>query len=258
MKLHGMGLVCTGAATKSFLSRMPAVLARLGPIKASSFRVARQISRSLKAGQAVSHYSALESCPMVWFAVPEPAMHRALRDFIAQTPAQQAMVVLCDAERRSSEAVRLARAGARVASINSIPETRDRHFVAEGNRETIRALRRLLAEDGRKLIELKSGTNPLFFAGVRFSAPLLLPWIASAIESLRAAGLSRTDAVGVAEQIGARALRRYAKAGDRAWNRKTSAALRHALEHDLDAIRGHDAKLAELYAKGIRIALEKF
>ena len=258
MKLHGMGLVCTGGATQSFVARMPAVLARLGPIKASSFRVARQISRALRAGQAVSHYSVLESCPMVWFAVPDNVMNRTLRDFMAQTAIQDHMIILCDCERESTEAGRLTRAGARVASLNPIPETRDRSFVADGHPETVRTLRRLLAEDDRKLIELQTGMKPLFFAGVRFSAPLLMPWIASAIESLRAAGLSRADAVAVAEHIGTRTLRRYIKAGDRAWNRKTAATLRHTLEHELEAIRGQDPRLSELYAKGIRIALDKF
>jgi hypothetical protein len=253
-----MGLVCTGSATRSFVARMPAVLARLGPIKASSFRVARQISRSLRAGQAVSHYSVLESCPIVWFAVPDTVMNRTLRDFMAQTAIRDNMIVLCDCEREIGEAARLARAGARVASLNPIPEPRDRSFVAEGHPETVRTLRRLLAEDDRKLIELRAGMKPLFFAGIRFSAPLLMPWIASAIESLRAAGLSRADAVAVVEHIGTRTLRRYIKAGDRAWNRQTAGGLRHALEYDLEAVRGQDPRLSELYAKAIRIAIEKF
>ena len=55
-----------------------------------------------------------------------------------------------------------------------------------------------------------------------------------------------------------RALRRYAIAGVRAWNRTTAASLRHALERDLEAIRSQDPRLSELYAKGIRVALEKF
>jgi hypothetical protein len=195
---------------------------------------------------------------MIWFAVPDTMMNRALRDFLGQTSAQKSMIVLCDCERDSSEASSLTQVGARVASLNPIPETRERDFVAEGHPETVRGLRRLLAEDGRKMIELQSGMKAMFFAGLRFSAPLLLPWIASAIESLRAAGLSRAEAVSVAEHIGTRTLRRYAKAGARAWNRKTAASLRYALEHEVETIRTQDPRLSELYAKGIRIALEKF
>jgi hypothetical protein len=93
---------------------------------------------------------------------------------------------------------------------------------------------------------------------VRFAAPLILPWIAGAIDSLRLAGFTRAEAAAVGESIGIRTLRKYAKAGPRAWNRKTAASLRHALEHDLSSIRSHDSRLSELYEQGIRAALNKF
>src|SRR5215471_15539945 len=99
MKLRGMGLVCTGDVTNSFLARLPSVLGRLGPVKASSFRIARQISNSLRAGQAASHYSALEPCPMVCFSVPDSSLDRALRDFAAQVPIHKTMVVLCESSK---------------------------------------------------------------------------------------------------------------------------------------------------------------
>ena len=83
-------------------------------------------------------------------------------------------------------------------------------------------------------------------------------WIAAAVESLRASGLTRAEAVAVGEHLGARMLHRYAKAGERVWNRKTAAGLRRALEHDLEAIRRVDPRLPELYEKGIRIALGRF
>src|ERR1700740_522271 len=133
MKLHGMGLVCTGSVSRSFLARMPAVLARLGPVKASSFRIARQISHSLRAGQAVSHYSALELCPMIWFAIPDASLDRSLRDFAAQTPLHQPRVVLCESARASSVPAPLAGMGARVVWLHPVPESRERLFVAEGD-----------------------------------------------------------------------------------------------------------------------------
>jgi hypothetical protein len=237
---------------------LPAVLARLGPVKASSFRIARQISHSLRAGQAASHYSALETCPLVCFSVPDAGLDRALRDFGAQTSVQNAMVVLCDSVRESEAPGPLKGTAARVASLYPVPESRERIFVGEGHPDTVRALRGLLAEDGRKLIELKCGAKPLFFAGVHFASPLLLPWIAAAIESLRASGLSRAEAAAVGEHLGARTLRRYAKAGERAWNRTIAASLRHALECDLEALRRQDSQLPKLYEEGIRIALGKF
>src|SRR5579862_2060069 len=194
MTLDGMGLVCTGSVNQSFLARMPALLARLGPIKASSFRVSRQVSNTLRAGQAASHYSALEPCPMVWFAVPESGLDRTARDFAAQTPIHKTMVVLCDCARDSATPSPMRAAGARIASLNQVPGFRERLFVTEGDPDTVRAVRRLLALDQRKLIQLKAGAKPLFLAGIRCAAPLLLPWIAGGIQSLRAAGFTRAEA----------------------------------------------------------------
>lgn len=258
MKLHGIGLVCTGSATRSFLARLPALLARLGPVKASTFRIARQISHSLRAGQAASHYSALEACPMIWFAISDSSLDRTLRDFTAQTPLHEPMVVLCDSAQASSVPAPLARIGARLAWLHPVPESRERLFVAEGHPAPLGVLKRLLAEDGRKLIELKPGGRPLFFAGVYFASVLLVPWFAGGIESLRASGLTRAEAAAVAESLGARTLRHYTKAGDRAWNRKIAPALRHVLEQDLEPMRRLDPRLAELYEKGVRAALQKF
>src|SRR3984885_14989347 len=125
MTLEGMGLVCAGGVNQSYLARMPALLGRLGPIKASSYRVARQIANTLRTGEAASHYSTFETCPVIWPFVPEADLDRILRDLVAQIPFQETrrrtMVVLCDCVR-DSLAARIPRpAGARGVSLNVIP-----------------------------------------------------------------------------------------------------------------------------------------
>ncbi len=263
MNLEEMGLVCAAGVNQSFLARMPALLARLGPIKASSYRVARQIANTLRTGEAASHYSVLEACPVIWTFVPEADLDRILRDLVAQTPFQETrrrrtMVVLCECVRDSLAAGALRATGARVVSLNAIPGSREQIFVAEGHRDTLRMLRRVLEEDKRKLIELKPGTKPLYFAGVHAAAPLLLPWIAAGIECLRAAGFTRVEAARVGEFLGVHALRSYIRAGAKAWNHKTAAALCLALSNDLSAIRTGNPRLADLYEQGIRAALATF
>ncbi len=263
MNLEGMGLVCAGGVNQSFLARMPALLARLGPIKASSYRVARQIANTLRTGEAASHYSMLEACPVIWTFVPEADLDRILRDLVAQTPSpetrcRKTMVVLCDCVRDSLAAGALRASGARVVSLNPIPGSREQIFVAEGHRDTLRMLRRLLEEDKRKLIELKPGTKPLFFAGVHAAAPPLLPWIAAGMECLREAGFTRAEAAAVGEFLGVHTLRSYIRAGAKSWNRRTEAALRQALANDIPAIRSGNPRLADLYEQGIRVALATF
>jgi len=258
MKLDEMGLVCAGGVNQSFLARSPAVLSRLGPIKASSYRVARQIANTLRAGEAASHYSVLEPCPVIWIFLPEGGLDRALRELVAQAVLGKTMVVLCDCVRDSLALDAFRTTGARVASLNPVPGSRERIFVAEGHRDTLRMLRTLLAEDRRKLIELRPGTKPLFFAGVHVGAPLLLPWISAGMACLRAAGFTRSEAATVGEVLGDQALRSYVRAGAKAWNRQTAATLRQALENDLPSIRSRNPRLAALYEQGIRLALAAF
>jgi hypothetical protein len=264
MKLDdGMGLVWAGGLNQSFLTRMPALLERLGPIKGSSFRVSRQISNTLHAGSPASHYSALEGSSMIWVSVPESQLDRILHDLVARTPLRRApftktMVVLCNCQRDSLAPSPLHGTGARVASLNPIPDAQEKIFVAEGNAETIRAVRTLLEQDKRKLIRLEPATKPLFFGGIHMGAPLLLPWIAAGMECLRAAGFTRAEAVLVGEILGNRALRKYGRAGAKAWNAQTASALRRALEHDLGSIRSRHPRLAELYEQGINVALAHF
>jgi len=260
---EGMGLVCAGGVNQSFLARMPALLQHLGPIKTESFRVSRQTANSLRAGYAASHYSTLEPCPLILVSAPEAKMDRILREMAARTPIRKAplsknMVVLCGCVRDSLAPSPLDGTGARVASLNVIPDSREQIFVAEGHSDTVRCLRTLFAESRRKIIGLKPGTKPLFFAGIHAGAPLLLPWISLGMASLRAAGFSRSEAAFVGEFLGIRALRKYAKGGAKSWSRRTEAGLRRALDNDIPAIRSRDPRLAELYEQGIRLALAQF
>ncbi len=237
---------------------MPALLARLGPIKAPNFRLARQISNSLHAGYAASHYSVLETCPMVCFCTPEHALDRTLREFMAQSAIRCTMVVLLGYVRDSCAASALSRAALRVASVNPVPGSEGRIFAGEGHPAALRAFRSLLAEDRCKLIELKPGTKPLFFAGLHTLAPLLLPWLAAGVECLRASGFPRARAAEIGELLAVQTVRSFAKSGTKAWNRKMAADLRHPLEQEMDAIRKRDPAFAELYEQGIRIALKRF
>ncbi len=260
---EGVGLVCAGGVGQSFLARMPALLRRLGPIKTSTFRTSRLAANQLRAGEAASHYSALEACRLILVWMPEARMDKVLRDLVARTPIRRSpfsanMVVLCECVRDSQVCSAFQGTGARVATLNPIPDSGERLFVAEGHPAAVRHLRGLFAESQRKVIALRPGSKALFFAGVHAGAPLLLPWIAAGMASLRAAGFSRSQAAEVGELLGVRTLRKYAKAGARAWNRTTETELRRALDSALPEIRASDPKLADLYEQGIRLALTQF
>jgi hypothetical protein len=237
MKRKRAGLVCAGGVTQSFIARMPALLSSLGPLKATSYRVARRIANTLHAGRAAESYSTLAACDAIWIVVPDSALDRILAELPPGIP-----VIVCNTYRVFAHS----------ATLQEIPPD-EQTLVAEGDANAIRYLRRVAAADRRKLIEIPTASKPFFLAGVNLSTHLALPWIAAAVESLRAAGFSRSQATHVVEQLGGRTLRAYAKAGTKAWSPTAGAELRRALDSNLP-----DARLADLYRSGIRRALKFF
>jgi len=248
--MKATGLVIAGGLDHSFVTRMPALVRALGPVKGASLRVARRIVNTLRAGFAVADYAALEPCSLIWIAVPESMLDQVAQDLAARTPLEGKMIVLCGSTRESTWPGPLRAVRASVASLNVIDGT----LVAEGDARTIRELGRLAAAERLKLIELQPGSKPLFFVGIHLATHLLLPWIAAAVESLRAAGFSRAEATLAVENMGARSLRAYAKAGRKAWSPAAAPELHRALENS----RSLDPELAAMYAEGIRQALRYF
>ena len=253
-----MGLIGAGGVNQSFLARMPVLLSRMGPIKAASFRVARRIANTLRAGQAAANYAELEPCHLIWIAVPDAGLDKVSRDLAAAMSLSGKVAVLCGSTRDSFWPSPLLAGGARVVTLNCVEESRERLFVAEGDPDAMKELRRLIGAEKRKLIELRAASKALYLAGVHLATHLLLPWIAASVESLRDAGLTRTEATHVANALGSRALRAYAKAGPKAWSPTAAGRLQLSVGRDLDTIRSVDARLAALYQDGVDQALRYF
>ena len=196
------GLVGAGGVNQSFLARMPSRLAQLGPVQGSSLKVSRRIANGLRAGFGVADYGALESCGVIWIYAPETVLDCVAAQLAAAIPLTGKMVILCDVWRDSLRPSPLRTAGARVATLNCVPESLERKFVGEGHAAVLAELRKMLAEDRRKLIELRPAAKPLYLAGVHLGSHVLLPSIAGAAQSLRAAGFPRAEAVSLVEALG--------------------------------------------------------
>jgi predicted short-subunit dehydrogenase-like oxidoreductase (DUF2520 family) len=244
------GLVGAGGVSQSFVARMPAFLEQLGPVKGSSLKVSRRIANSLHAGVGVDNYSALEPCHLIWIYAPENLLDVISSQLASSLPLAGKTVVLCDMLRDSLWPSPLRTAGARVATLNCLPESLERKFVAEGHPLALAELRKLLARDRRRLIEIRPAAKPLYLAGVHLASHLLLPWVAGAAESLRAAGFPRNEAVSAVKALGERTLQAYGKAGDKAWNRAAAEQWQRAVAADFETLRQTDSRLAALFAEG--------
>ena len=192
------GLICAGGVGQSFVARFPALLASVSLVKATSFRVARRIANSLRAGRAVEHYAELAQVDLIWIAVPDAALESMIRDLAAEIDGKEKRIVLCDTARDSLWPDSLQKAGARIASINAIGPN-DEMLIAEGHPHALREVRRFAAADHRKVIEIRPGSKRLFLAGVHLATHIALPGIAAAVESLRVAGFSRAEATRLVE-----------------------------------------------------------
>jgi hypothetical protein len=252
------GLVGSGGVNRSFVARMPALLAHLGPIKGSSLRISRRMANGLRAGVGVGDYAALQDCGFIWIFGPETTLDRVTAELAREVRLEGKMVVLCEVMRDSLWPSPLRTAGARVATLNCIPASDEGVFVAEGCPAVISELRKLLAHEHRKLIELQPASKTLYLSGVHAGTHLLMPWIAGAVESFRAAGFTRSEATRTVQTLGSRALRAYAKAGAKAWNRTDAELLYRAIEADMEVIRRTDPRLAALYTDSVERLLRSF
>jgi predicted short-subunit dehydrogenase-like oxidoreductase (DUF2520 family) len=252
------GLVGAGGVGRSFLARMPALLARVGPVKGASLHVSRRIANSLRAGTGVGDYSALAKCGLLFLAVPEKSIDETSRELAEAFALAGKMVVLCEVLRDSSTPSPLRTGGAKVATLNCVPESDEKLFVAEGHPATLAALQQILTLDHRKLVLVKPAAKPLYLSGIHIAGHLLLPWIAGAVESLRAAGFSRSEATRTVHALGSRALRSYEKAGQKAWKPAAAESFHRVLQRDIDALRLTDRRLAMLYSESFDQLMQFF
>jgi hypothetical protein len=237
---------------------MPQWIGNLGPVKASSLRLSRRIANGFRAGTGVAHYAALQNCELIWIFAPETTLDLVTAELAGEVQLAGKMIVLCEIVPDSLWPIHLRAAGAHVATLNCVPGSDERIFVAEGNPTVIQEVRKLLLRENRKLIELPPGSKTLYLSGVHASAHLLMPWIAGAVESFRAAGFSRREATHTVQSLGSRALRGYAKAGAKAWNRADADRLCRAIEADMETIRRTDHRLAALYTDSAERLLRSY
>jgi hypothetical protein len=242
-----LGLVGAGGVNQSFVARMPALLARLGPVKGSSLRVSRRIANGFRSGTAVARYADLAACESIWISVPDELLDQTISGLADEISLHGKNVVLCEVLRDSASATELRAAGARVATLNSVPKSGERLFVAEGNAVVVAGLRKRLALDGRKLIELLPGAKSLYWLGIHMGSHMLVPWIEGATRSLRAAGCSRMEATQLVQALGRDVLRGYATAGERVVNPDDARRMRRIVEAELTAITAKDSMLADLF-----------
>lgn len=207
-----VAMIAAGSVARSPISRLTALAERLGPVKASSFRVASRIVNTIRAGRPVHDVTAFANCPLILICVPDRLIEAAVTDLeTAQFELADRQVVLCDSLRDTSVLAPLAARGARTASINVVASC----VITEGDLAAAREFRRELLGRATRLFSLAPGAKPLFFAGLDLAAlPSYLA--AGASTCLQMAGIPVGQSRKIVQALAVESVRAYTKGGSKA------------------------------------------
>ena len=253
-----LGLIASGRMVESPLLRFPLLARPLGPIVASSKRVASRYANALRAGHA-AEVAELDDCRFILLQVAREDFDCTLERMLAcSVDWHGRTVVLLDGERDTRVLERLKERGAATCSAGMAPPVDRPSMVVEGDEAACGLVRSWIETAHIHVIELKAGAKPLFAAGVNAGAALVTPVMDMALHSLREAGLGGAEAWRVLGYVVDSAIREHQAHGRKAWSRPGAAERKAQLEDQLATLKALDAGLAEFYRASWKAALELF
>jgi hypothetical protein len=216
-KLQRVALVGAGKFTDSPLGDLRGLRDRLGPVKASSLRLASRIVNTLRAGHAVSDFEQFKDCQMVLISVPDAALGSTLAE-LAAAPIhwKRTIAILYSSALGACDLAPLASLGAHACSLTELPGFESNWFALECERSSETALRPLFAQPGTRLLTIPPGRKPLLVGALACTGPLLLPVFMAASEALKDAGVPSSEAALLVERQVMRYVRGHFKSGRKA------------------------------------------
>lgn len=185
------GLIIEGNATHSEILRLPSIVQELGPVKSSSIRVARRHSNQIRAGYPVAEYHELHTANFILMKLADSSVPRVVEELCAaDLPFHNLGFALCESWLQTEVLEPLARRGSAVATILKLPSLSAARFAVEGEVKAVRQVRRFLARNGARSIELNPENKHLIFATELLAMTLPISMLASARQLLREGGLS--------------------------------------------------------------------
>ncbi len=220
----------------------------LGPVKASSYRLASRIANSFRAGHPVRNYAEFDACKLILICVPDLALPAVIADLCsAKISWSGKSVVLWSAWRGSCQLREFSTRGASIGSIAPIPGFQDLWYLVEGDKRAIQASIRLVDNRERRCVAIERGLKPLYLAALTCTGSLLFPLVMAAMESLRRAGVPSPMATGILEMQLSRSLRSYTRGGKRAYTPPRE------LPDQLLALLAADPALAHYFEQSCRL-----
>lgn len=222
---------------------------RLGPVKASSYRLASRIANRLQAGHPVKDYREFAACTLILVCVPDRALLKVLAELSdADICWSGKAVVLCSAWLDSTELHRFSARGAAVGSLSPIPGFEDIRYLIEGDKLAILETRRLVERRQTPAIAIERPLKPLYLAALTCTETVGFALAMAASECLRHAGVAPQASAEILERQLRKALRSYVRGGRRNYPAP------HELSRQLRALGSKDPALATYLEQSCRIA----
>jgi hypothetical protein len=204
-----------GAVRTSLIGRLPAGTRDIGPVCASSYRLASRIANAIKAGYPVR--SADELNPASTVLVYAPPEH--LEDAVGML--EQAAIdwkgkslIFCDCAVDAERRRRIEEKGAGVAVVR---EFASRLIVDAEAGVALRSVQGLARGLGLKAVRIRKGAEDVFGAAVTLSTAAITPLIDRVAELLREAGIRDAEAARMAARFFEMTARDYAHSGQQSW-----------------------------------------
>jgi predicted short-subunit dehydrogenase-like oxidoreductase (DUF2520 family) len=245
-----------GAVAKSFLTRLPWLPTRLGPVGAPSFRLASRIVNAMRAGHAVRDLVKFQPCRVVLICVPDevlPETVSTLANAGLKWPGK--IVFLCNSREDSRVLNPLRELGAAAASVAPVEGPLPRYIV-EGDRPAVREAKHLVRDLRGHAVELDREKLALYMAGISFGSSLFIPLAASSVACVAGASGSTLDAMEIANALYQRWLRAYMHAGKKSWTGPLALGDEAAILRELEALHRADPRMERLYRGLAVFALE--
>lgn len=254
-----VALACAGGISQSWLAKLPRVIDRLGPVKATNLAASRRIVNTLRNGWPVEDVRAFQEATFVFVAAPADLLEPTLDDLAsAELNWTGKTLVILDTDLDCQDFGVFTLRNANVATLNQLEGFSDIHLVAQCDTRTAKRLRKLIEDGHTRMLELEPGAKGLYQAALTFATSIATPLIAACVESLEKAGFEPAQAAMIAEHSLSRTRRGFAKAGRKGWQGPLPDKDMQAIRRQWESLRRTDTLLADYFLESATNALEYF
>lgn len=253
--LRQVGLIVEGNSTRSLILRLPGLADEIGPIKATTARVARRVSNFLRAGEAVAGYEELDGCEVILMRIPDASVGRVVGEICrSELPLAGACFGLCETWLSSDALLPLKQRGAFVATVSPLPTQQRNWFGVEGGQAAINRIRRVLSHSDARTIELREGTKHLYFAATVLAATLPRALLTAAQQALRGSGVRGKHLGAVIEEMAHGMIGDMARGSRAGWSGPLIDCPPELVAAYVAQLRESTPELGQFLAEQIRLA----